>query len=151
MACVTIAANDIAPSADAVARYVLGSIRPALATLAGRLESVAWEAAAINGAVKETLAAHGLKMAQLAPAVRVVVCGRAQTPSLDTVLALFPRATVLERLRDLGAAVVQDPETDQLLINEEYRAVLVLSRCLRTDAGSSRWLVRVHRPRPRRR
>jgi glutamyl-tRNA synthetase len=95
---------DVAPSADDVARYVLDSIRPALATLAGRLETVAWEAAAINSAVKETLAAHGLKMPQLAPAVRVVVCGRAQTPSLDAVLALFPRVTVLERLRAAALA-----------------------------------------------
>ncbi len=46
---------------------------------------------AIAAAIKETLAAHGLKMPQLAPAVRVLVCGRAQTPSLDAVLALFPR------------------------------------------------------------
>jgi glutamyl-tRNA synthetase len=37
-------------------------------------------------------------MPQLAPAVRVVVCGRAQTPSLDAVLAVFDRATVLARL-----------------------------------------------------
>ena len=32
-------------------------------------------------------------------AVRVLVCGRAQTPSIDAVLALFPRETVLRRLR----------------------------------------------------
>ncbi len=48
--------------------------------------------------MKETLAAHGLKMPQLAPAVRVLVCGRAQTPSLDAVLEVFDRATVLVRL-----------------------------------------------------
>ena len=41
---------------------------------------------------------HGLKMPQLAMPVRVLVCGRAQTPSLDAVLALFTRETVLERL-----------------------------------------------------
>ena len=45
------------------------------------------------------LAEHGLKMGQFAPAVRVVVCGRAQTPSLDAVLALFVRETVVARLR----------------------------------------------------
>jgi hypothetical protein len=32
-------------------------------------------------------------MPQLAPALRVLVCGRAQTPSIDAVLALFPRET----------------------------------------------------------
>ena len=45
-------------------------------------------------------ARHGLKMPQLAHAVRVLVCGRAQTPSLDAVLALFARETVLARLRE---------------------------------------------------
>ena len=49
----------------------------------------------IAAAIKDTLAAHGLKMPQLAHAVRVLVCGRAQTPSLDAVLALFTRETVL--------------------------------------------------------
>ena len=49
--------------------------------------------------MKEVLAAHGLKMPQLAPAVRVLVCGRAQTPSIDAVLALFARETVLARLQ----------------------------------------------------
>jgi glutamyl-tRNA synthetase len=38
-------------------------------------------------------------MPQLAPAVRVLVCGRAQTPSIDAVLALFPRHRVLAALR----------------------------------------------------
>ena len=46
--------------------------------------------------IKETLAEHGLKMNVLAPAVRVVVCGRAQTPSLDAVLEVFD-ASVFER------------------------------------------------------
>ena len=32
-----------------------------------------------------------LKMPQLAHAVRVLVCGRAQTPSIDAVLELFPQ------------------------------------------------------------
>ena len=49
-------------------------------------------------AIKETLAAHGLKMPQLAPSVRVLVTGRAQTPSLDAVLEVFDRETVLARL-----------------------------------------------------
>jgi glutamyl-tRNA synthetase len=38
-------------------------------------------------------------MPQLAHAVRVLVCGRAQTPSIDAVLALFPRQTVRARLQ----------------------------------------------------
>ena len=51
-----------------------------------------------HAALKAALAAHALKMPQLAPALRVLVCGRAQTPSIDAVLALFTRQQVLERL-----------------------------------------------------
>ena len=69
-----------------------------------KLATVPWDKASIAAAIKETLAAHGLKMGQLAPAVRVVVCGRAQTPSLDAVLALFPRRVVQERLREAARA-----------------------------------------------
>jgi glutamyl-tRNA synthetase len=44
------------------------------------------------------LAEHKLKMPVLAHAVRVLVCGRVQTPSLDAVLALFRREQVTQRL-----------------------------------------------------
>ena len=50
-------------------------------------------------AFKEVLAAQGLKMPQLAVPVRVLVCGRAQTPSLDAVLEHFDQKKVLERLQ----------------------------------------------------
>jgi glutamyl-tRNA synthetase len=90
---------DVAPSAADVLQYVTEAVRPAIATLRDKLAAVAWDKASIAAAIKETLAAHGLKMPQLAPAVRVLVCGRAQTPSLDAVLEVFDRATVLARLR----------------------------------------------------
>ena len=88
----------VAPKPEDVATHVTAAVRPALATLAARLRDVDWQAPAIQLAIKETLATHGLKMPQLAMAVRVLVCGRPQTPSLDQVLSLFPRQTVLERL-----------------------------------------------------
>jgi glutamyl/glutaminyl-tRNA synthetase len=57
--------------------------------------TVAWDKAAIAAAIKEVLAAHGMKMPQLAMPVRVLVMGTAQTPSLDAVLALcFSRNSV---------------------------------------------------------
>lgn len=89
---------DVAPSADDLALHVTDVVRPALATLRGKLATAPWDKASIAAAIKETLAAHALKMPQLAPAVRVLVCGRAQTPSLDAVLEVFDRATVLARL-----------------------------------------------------
>ena len=87
------------PSADDLGLHVTEAVRPALRALREKFTTVAWEKAGIAAAMKETLTAFQLKMPQLAPAVRVLVCGRAQTPSVDAVLALFPRETVLSRLR----------------------------------------------------
>ncbi len=91
---------DVQPSAEDLAAHVGTAVRPAVATLRERLSSVEWSKPAIAAAMKEVLAQHQLKMPQLAPAVRVLVCGRAQTPSIDAVLTLFPRSIVLERLRE---------------------------------------------------
>jgi glutamyl-tRNA synthetase len=88
------------PSAQDLATHVTDAMKPAMHDLAGRLlDAAAWTQEGIAAAIKETLAAQQLKMGQLAPALRVVVCGRAQTPSIDAVLALFARDTVLARLR----------------------------------------------------
>jgi glutamyl-tRNA synthetase len=57
-----------------------------------------WDKAAVSAAFKETLTEAGLKMPQLAIPVRLLVCGRAQTPSVDAVLALFDREVVVQRL-----------------------------------------------------
>jgi len=72
---------------------------PALHSLANRLSTCDWNAAAISGAIKASLAEFQLKMPQLAVPVRLKVFGRAQTPSVDAMLALMPRDTVLARLR----------------------------------------------------
>ena len=90
---------DVHASAEDLSVHVTDTVRPALATLVAKLESAEWNRAGIAQAIKETLAAHGLKMPVLAHAARVLVCGRAQTPSLDAVLELFPRETVLLRLQ----------------------------------------------------
>ena len=89
----------VSPRAEDLAQHVTDAVKPALRTLRDRLAEVAWDKATIAAAMKETLAAHALKMPQLAPAVRVLVCGRVQTPSIDAVLALFSRENVLTRLQ----------------------------------------------------
>ena len=86
------------PRAEDLAQHVTDAVRPALAELRQRLSDVPWTAADIAAALKATLAAHGLKMPQLAMPVRVLVMGVAQTPSVDAVLALHRREDVLARL-----------------------------------------------------
>ncbi len=90
--------RPVTPDPAEYEKHVTDAVRPALADLTQRLQSCAWEAPAIGAALKETLAACGLKMPQLAMPVRVLVLGTAQTPSLDAVLALCPRDEVSRKL-----------------------------------------------------
>jgi len=80
--------TDIQPDAAERAQHVTEAVKPALALLAHKLADCAWDKAGIAAAIKDVLAASGLKMPQLAMPVRVLLMGRAQTPSLDAVLAL---------------------------------------------------------------
>ncbi len=89
---------DITPRAEDLEAHVTEAVKPALATLATALEAGEWNKPAIAAAIKQTLATHGLKMPVLAHAVRVLVCGRAQTPSLDAVLELFSKEIAMKRL-----------------------------------------------------
>jgi glutamyl-tRNA synthetase len=90
--------KPVRPLPADIAAHVSDTVRPALRALRDHFTTVEWAAPAIAAAMKVVLAAHGLKMPQLAPALRMLVCGRVQTPSIDAVLALFTREQVLERL-----------------------------------------------------
>ena len=90
---------DVTPSDEDRATHLTGAIQPAVQALAQRLSSANWDKASINQAIKDTIAEHGLKMPQLAIPVRVLVCGRAQTPSIDAVLELFDKEIVINRLQ----------------------------------------------------
>ncbi|MFL6572749.1 MAG: glutamate--tRNA ligase [Burkholderiales bacterium] len=70
----------------------------ALRMLKAKLTTVPWERAAISEAIKEAVKSNGLKMPQLAMPLRRLVTGRTQTPSIDAVLELIGRETVLLRL-----------------------------------------------------
>ena len=81
-----------------LAEHVKPELRPVLRAFADACGRIEWTREAIAGAIKATLAEHGLKMPQFAIPVRMLVFGRAQTPSLDAVLALMPRERVIHRL-----------------------------------------------------
>ncbi len=90
---------DVQPAADEKAQHVTDAVKPAVALLAEKLATATWDKPSISAAIKEVLAAHSLKMPQLAMPVRVLVMGTAQTPSLDAVLELSTREAVLGRLK----------------------------------------------------
>ncbi len=89
---------DVTPKADELAQHVTDAVRPALALLSQRLADTPWDKASIAATLKSVLTEAQLKMPQLAMPVRVLVMGTAQTPSLDAVLALCSKETVLKRL-----------------------------------------------------
>ena len=91
--------TPVQPDPQEVAKHVVEGVRPAVGMLAAMLEGCPWNKPAIGEAIKEVLRATGMKMPQLAMPVRVLVMGTAQTPSLDAVLELCGRETVLERLK----------------------------------------------------
>jgi len=84
--------------ADPGAQPVPAEAKPALAALKGELEALAWERKALGAAVQAAAKAHNLKMPQLAMPLRRVLTGREQTPSIDAVLDLLGRKTVIARL-----------------------------------------------------
>ena len=49
----------------------------------------------------------------------------------------------VKKLEEMGGTVERDPQTDLLLINDEYTTSVVLSRCRQTTAGTLNWLVRL--------
>ena len=87
-----------APDAALVVQHITDAIKPALAQFATLCKTVEWSKAALLAAMKEVLAAHKLKMPQLAMPLRLIITGQLQTPSIDAVLELFGRETVLARL-----------------------------------------------------
>jgi glutamyl-tRNA synthetase len=93
---------DIAPKAELLVKHLTPEALPALADFAAGLPDIAWEPAAIGALIKHSVAAHGLKMPKLAMPLRVLLTGQEQTPSVDALLALFPREEVLRRLAVAG-------------------------------------------------
>jgi glutamyl-tRNA synthetase len=92
--------TNVHPSAEDLAKHVTDAARPALQLLAAKLAALSdWSTANISEAIKAVLAEQGLKMPQLAMPVRVLVMGTPQTPSVDAVLTLCGRTSVLERLQ----------------------------------------------------
>jgi glutamyl-tRNA synthetase len=74
------------------------NVGKALRMLKARLAAATWERAALGNAIKDVVKSSGLKMPQLAMPLRRLVTGRTQTPSIDAVLELLGRETVLHRL-----------------------------------------------------
>ena len=92
---------QLADEATIFSRYEAKPVefdKQAFQMLKAKLATVAWERGAINAAIKDVVKASGLKMPAIAMPLRMMVTGRAQTPSIDAVLELLGRDTVMLRL-----------------------------------------------------
>ena len=72
-----------APDAVLLTQHLTDAIKPALAQYAEQLKTVEWTKEALSAALKEVLAAHKIKMPQLAMPLRLIITGQLQTPSID--------------------------------------------------------------------
>jgi glutamyl-tRNA synthetase len=91
------------PAPELAAQHLTDHAKAALADLRRRLASAEFSAEMLAKTLKETLAATGLKMPQVAIPLRVALLGQPQSPAIDRVLAVLGRDEVLGRLdRCLG-------------------------------------------------
>ncbi|MBL8394274.1 MAG: glutamate--tRNA ligase [Candidatus Accumulibacter sp.] len=90
--------RDLQPKAELLAKHLSSETLPMLREFAAGLAGISWEAAAIGALIKQCVARHGLKMPRLAMPLRVLLTGLEQTPSVDALIAVFPRSVVIERL-----------------------------------------------------
>ena len=89
---------ELTPNAETLAQHLVPEALPALADFIDGIRDVAWEAPAVSALIKACIGNHGLKMPKLAMPLRVLLTGQAQTPSVDALIALFPREVVIKRL-----------------------------------------------------
>ena len=91
--------TEVAPDAEMLDQHLTPEAEPALSDFITGLIDVDWEAPAINALIKTCISRHGLKMPKLAMPLRVLLTGQTQTPSVDALIALFPRELAMKRLK----------------------------------------------------
>ncbi len=89
---------DLHPNTEVLDAQLSAEAVPALLDLAQHFATITWEITSISAAIKEVITKHGLKMPKLAMPLRVLLTGQTQTPSVDALVALFPREVVLARI-----------------------------------------------------
>jgi glutamyl-tRNA synthetase len=86
------------PAPELAAQHFTDAAKAALADLRRRLAGADFSPEVLAKTLKETLAATGLKMPQVAIPLRVALLGQPQSPAIDRVLAVLGRESVLARL-----------------------------------------------------
>jgi len=82
---------------------VTGEIVPVLKQLYRTFQTIDWNKENIQNAIKEVAKQHDLKMGKIAMPLRVIVTGKATSPSIDSVLELLGRKETLKRLNNAAS------------------------------------------------
>lgn len=90
---------EMHPDPQLLSTHLTAEAVPALQEFVERLSEVIWQAPAIAALIKEIIVKHDLKMPKLAMPLRVMLTGQTQTPSVDALLALFPRELAVARIK----------------------------------------------------
>ncbi|MEQ1813539.1 MAG: glutamate--tRNA ligase [Candidatus Nitrotoga sp.] len=90
---------EIHPDPQLLSTHLTAEVVPAIQEFVARLQDIAWEASAMSALIKEVIGKYGLKMPKLAMPLRVMLAGQTQTPSVDALLALFPRELAVARIK----------------------------------------------------
>ena len=87
-------------SVEDVEKHITPDVKPALQTLAEKLTTIDWNAEAIHAAINAVVTQYALKFPKLAMPLRVMLCGIAQSPSIDQVMAILGQKETLNRMQN---------------------------------------------------
>ena len=80
-------------------KHLTPDIKPILLELADKLGAIEWKAETIQHEINALVAKHALKFPKIAMPMRVILCGIAQSPSIDQVMALLGQQETLARIQ----------------------------------------------------
>ena len=89
------------PDPELLKQHLTEAARTALKAYAANVETIEWQREALSAMMKALLKENRMKMPQVAMPLRLLLTGQLHTPSIDAVVCLFGRETVLSRLKGL--------------------------------------------------
>lgn len=81
-----------------VDKHITPEILPVIRLMRETLDKITWDAESIHTVIADTVNTNALKFPKVAMPLRVMLAGVAQTPSIDQVMAILGKETVLKRI-----------------------------------------------------
>jgi len=79
-------------------KHVTEEIKPVMVTMAETLKNTSWTVEALHEVISSTVKENALKFPKVAMPLRVMLAGIAQSPSIDQVMVILGKETVLNRI-----------------------------------------------------